>query len=303
VDVPSFTTPSQPDASQTTGPLDCANREAVLATVKATAVAAGALCDELAVTAGLGPVIAPEALHRFGRPLLEQLVEGALIDAALAARGRSVQPEEVRAELGRAGPAAASASGVERRVLERQVHARLARRRLVDLYGKLVVTEAEVAAEYAAHGDRWAAVRGPASVEGFVHRLAPLAAAGDIENGRAVAMGFAEALRAGRAEAKVSSRPAIRNLGTFAVSSSGIEPELEQAVRVLAVGTVSDPIRTRAGWVVVRVLSAGESRPRPLADAAKEIRAVLEESRRSEEEKRILAEIRAEARVVYDVSW
>jgi hypothetical protein len=206
----------------------------VLATVNGIVIAAGGLCDELSVTSGLGPLIGARALHELGRPLLEQLVDGALIDAALAARGRSIEPAEVRRELERAGSAAAAAAGAERTALERQVRARIARKRLVDFHGRLVVTEAEVEAAYSANPEKWAIERGPATVQGFVYRLSPGAPADEIEAGRAIAESFAETLRAGSPKAPPSLGRDMRSLRIFTVKAGGLEPELEAAVQGLA---------------------------------------------------------------------
>ena len=86
----------------------------------------------------------------------------------------------------------------------------------------------------------------------------------------------------------------MAHLAAFVVAVNGLEPELERAVGGLALGQWSGAVRTRVGWAVLRSLGREEAQRLDASDLRARVRRALENRRRQEARKGVLAAARTE---------
>jgi peptidylprolyl isomerase len=77
------------------------------------------------------------------------------------------------------------------------------------------------------------------------------------------------------------------------VADPQLVPEIRAQVTGMAMGEVSDPIRTDGGWHIVRLVATRPAGPRPLAEVRENIIAALRQRKVQENEQAYLAELLA----------
>jgi hypothetical protein len=87
----------------------------------------------------------------------------------------------------------------------------------------------------------------------------------------------------------------------FPLTASGREPALEAYAQSAAVGDWSEPLRTRVGWAVVKVVHV--ERVTAPDNLESRITAALTAQRRRDEERRLLAELREDTPIEVRASW
>ena len=92
-------------------------------------------------------------------------------------------------------------------------------------------------------------------------------------------------------------------LARFELEQNGLDPELERAVFGAKTGSWSEVVRTKVGWVVVRVIEMRPAVPRPLAEVEPQVRNAVHLRRDRASEDAILAGLRSAAKVSVDVTW
>ena len=224
------------------------------------------------------------------RSILDRMIAAELVSVALAARGVVVSDTDVAAELARlpaeaTKPETLAAQGIDLELLRSELRERLERRRLVDTLGDLAISEGDVDAELAT----MSAARAAVMVDGWLLRVAPNAAAARQASAKQQIEAASAALRKG-------TEPAgLEKLAPMRVDHGGAEPELE--ARVFAPGAGAGwqrPVRTRAGWVIARVVGPADAAAAPSRDEAR--RAALARQR-VREEQRLVQALRARAEV------
>ncbi len=302
--------PAQDEAAVPKGPtpLDCRQRSAIAAHVDARTISVGELCDALEAMAGPGAGADTKLRARFGADLLARMIDDVLVRQALVAAKLEVSPATVDAEVARlvaergrgaSETRVASVAGVAGDVIKGAVAARLARAALINARTPEPPSAAEIEAAYNASPNLWAK---PASalVEGYVARVASGAAAAAHDAARA-AIGTVAAMLAKGVSAP--RPPGVEPLARFELEQNGLDPELERAVFGAKTGSWSEVVRTKVGWVVVRVIEMRPAVPRPLAEVEPQVRNAVQLRRDRASEDAILAGLRSAAKVSVDVTW
>ncbi len=283
-----------PVAATTPEPLDCERPTGSVALVAGRNVSADVLCEALDATVGPSPAM------RSGRgpELLEHLVDHALIDAELEARGLVLPEAELKAELERVNTTGQSP------YVRDAIEARLALRLLVGAKAASIDRTA-LEAEYTRDPSRWA-TPGKARLDGYLART-PVGASAELstEAERRATRVF-EALAAGARDiADVAVQAAMEPLNGWSLESSGLEPALEAAV--FSVDRAPDkwlgPIQTRVGWVVVHTSAVVMPTPRPFEVVEADVRRALEARRTLEAERVLVARLRQDAVIERLVAW
>ena len=291
--------------------MNAARNTGVVATVNGRPIAASrlyALVDRLAGDAARTP---PVERRRQARALLDRLIDQELADQALAALKLQVTPKEIDDALlaqvqAHGGASLAALEATMRREgatlddARAPIRARLGLRKLAEAQRRGDVTDAEVRAEYDRAPAEWGSPRSTV-VDGWIARFPPAASADEIERTRVAADGFARAVQGGEAAANAAASGRVAALPRFGVTPGSGEAELEEVATAIAIGSLSPPIRTRAGWVVVRAVERHDAVVRPFEEVRAAVRQALAARRRQAEERRVLEELRASADIVDDL--
>ncbi|MBI5609997.1 MAG: peptidyl-prolyl cis-trans isomerase [Deltaproteobacteria bacterium] len=286
--------------------LDCRQPAGDVARGTKVTVSAADLCaDYLRLTGKTGRVT--EAIdRRIARDTLDRLLDERLVAAALAEAHTAVSAEEVDAGLARlhmADPTRPEAAeqlkrqGVDVAVVRREVKKRLELERLLTLRAVTEPIDSEIMAEYQAHPERYVKGGVRVSVQAYLARLPRDATPEAVAKALGQAQTFATAVQKQEPDKLAPQLRTVAPLPPFDITDGELEPDLAQAVQKLQPGQWTPPVRTRAGWMVAKVLDRKTGEPRPLREVAAQIVVRLRESRRVSEGKRVLAALRAEAEI------
>ena len=264
---------------------DCTRPLGEAARVDGESISLRDLCARLA---RFGAVTAKGTERQQAILALDRMIDATLVRRALAREGVAVSAADVETALGAMPPQV----GADVELLREQLRERLELDKLAARGAEIVVSEHEVEAELAAGAPGIARGRGM-RVEGWIARVPPAADAKTQEAARDRAHALARALRDGKPAAGHELAP----LAPFVVGESGVEPELEEAARALPSGRWSAALRTRVGYVVVRVVGAAEGESLAAPSLRGRVRAALETRKRQVVRQRVLEELRAAARI------
>lgn len=274
------------DAAQRTRICESPTGNAAL--VNGSAITVERLCNWLSRTGAVNRDGEAERGH--ARSVLERMIDAMLVSRELEKAGLTVGEAELRNEL---RTMSASAADVE--LLTEQLRERLEVRALTNKRFPSKVTKAEIDAEIArgAPGiDRGQGVR----VEGWVRRVAPTADATAQAVAEQAAKDFVAAV-ANEAPDLAARRLGLGGLPPFIVGQNNLEPNLEETAQTLPVGAWSQPIRTRVGWTIIRVLGREEGIPLDDAKLRERVRQALETRKLNEARDRVLMHLRATAQI------
>jgi len=296
--------PATGTASRTLGEFHCAN--VALAEVNGVAVRGEQLCPRLVRLAGSGtsPAIRNQAKVLLQAAITAELIAQALagevvtdadIDAALAA-GTALSGHPSPTSLAELSQRGEDPQDLRSELRQRLGLARLVAKRLV------AVTEADVRAAYDQDPDKWG-VRMKTTVQPWLLRLALTASAHETATAQAAAQQLVDALRKGQDAAKAAPRLGLRALPAFDVEPGGMEADLARVAFSTVPGQVADPVKTKGGWLVIRVTGRQDPERAPFADVAGEVRRVVEARRRQEARDAVVAELRAKGNVKILVDW
>ncbi|MBA3819587.1 MAG: peptidyl-prolyl cis-trans isomerase [Deltaproteobacteria bacterium] len=199
---------------------------------------------------------------RQAKLVLDRMIDGVIVHRALQRANLRVTDTEVDASLKQLGVATAPVAGVKPDpgidipLLQEQMRDRLELQKLAASQAQLEVTEQEVDAELAAGApgiDRGQGVR----VEGWLFRLSPTADAAAQAKAEQAAQELAKAVPAQQPE-HVAKQLGLTAVPPFLVGDHGLEADLEAAAAALAKGQLSGPIKTKVGWMVIRMLERVE---------------------------------------------
>ncbi len=153
---------------------------------------------------------------------------------------------------------------IERSVLRRQVLSH-------DLESKVQATEADARAYYESHKDEYTVSAG-VRLEEIV--VVDEAAAREIAASARAGADFAELARSRSLSPTASAGGDVGRL-----TAADIAPDLAKAVAALPAGGVSDPLKTVAGWRVVKVVAKEDAKTRPFEEVRADILKTLNEER------------------------
>jgi parvulin-like peptidyl-prolyl isomerase len=264
----------------------CARPTGDAAHVDDMTISVEALCARLA---RLGSIDAGVE-HAQARAVLDQLIDAALVKRALERENATVTESEVTSAIVALGVDAGSSVALREQVRERVEMQKLSRMR-----GKVDVTEDEVRAEMAKGApaiDRGQGIR----VQAWIARFPPGADAAVQADAQRSAEDFAKAVHRETPDAAAAQHH-MAPLAPFVVGSNGVEPELEHAAFNLKAGEWSDPIRTRVGWTVLRVVERVEPREMNEDLLRARVRLALENQKLQKSRDDLVASMRALARI------
>lgn len=266
---------------------DCGRPQGAAVRIDELELSIARVCARMRIIGGVRPSGAID--HAQARLVIEQLIDGALVARALGATGGSVSDDDVETAMAAFDPGA-TAGGLT--LLREQVRERLEVETLLAARGRAEITEREVDDELArgAPGiDRGGGLR----LDGWIARVAPGAVAAADDAARKLAEAFAAS-----PGTSTTDRPAgLTPVPAFVLGASGVEPELEQAAQSLDRGQWSPAIRTRVGWVVIRVLDRVEARPVDPVTLRALVRQALTRRRDDRARQALMAELRSAARI------
>jgi parvulin-like peptidyl-prolyl isomerase len=283
-----------------------------VATVNGRDIAAEKFNSEFDRLVGTGGRIPSERLRKIARNLLNRLVDQELRAQAVRAEGLTLTDEEFdeawrehtarwtssegrfddvrfQADLARTHTTAEELRGHVRDL-------RLARK-LVERQGKVEVKESDLRAFYDRNPSAW---QQPASrmVRPVLVRVAPRATPEQVAEAEAKAREVVRALRKGEDFEQVASRHGSGALPPIQLVRGSSESELETVAFALKLGAVSEPVRTRWGFYVLRLLEKNDERVRPYAEVRAEIRRTLTVRRQYLEDRRLVQGLRQTAHIV-----
>jgi peptidyl-prolyl cis-trans isomerase SurA len=176
---------------------------------------------------------------------------------------------------------------MERSVLRQQVLRR-------DLESKVMVTDAEVRAEYDARKERFS--------QAATVSLREILVKGDDDAAAAQALALAERARGGedfaalaRASSAASTRASGGDLGKL--SRGELNADLEKVAFALPAGSVSDPIRSGDGWRILKVEEKAEASVTPFDTVKDNLRRALTDRKMGKEMDGYLAGLREKATI------
>jgi peptidyl-prolyl cis-trans isomerase SurA len=176
---------------------------------------------------------------------------------------------------------------MERSVLRQQVLRR-------DLESKVMVTDAEVRAEYDARKERFS--------QAATVSLREILVKGDDDAAAARALALAERARAGedfaalaRSSSAASSKASGGDLGKL--SRGELNADLEKVAFALPAGSVSDPIRSGDGWRILKVEEKSEASVTPFDTVKDNLRRALTDRKMGKEMDGYLVGLREKATI------
>lgn len=291
------------DATRTVvGPFRCP--DGPLARVDGEAILGTEFCPRLLRLAGGDSKSNGEAMQRQARMLLDQAIDARLFEKAALRAGAvvtDVQVDEALAiQLAKAPSSTAAARDLSE--LRTQLRTRLAQNLLVSRKVTGGVTDQEVRSEYERHPDKWGTPAAVTVEAWLVPSLSGATPEAD-EAARKRLTAAAEELARGEEPNGHTGGTALVKRLPFDVPQDSPEVELVQAVFSVREGQFSRPVRTRAGWLVAKVVGRKDPERRPFQDVAAQVRQALEAQRHQAAKQALLAELRQSAKIERLVSW
>ncbi len=256
--------------------------------------------------------IPPERLHRIAHNVLQKLIESELRAQAIAQEhveltdgeweqawrefnSRFVDGQGHFDEVALQNELARTHLTMEQ--LRAQIRDQRLQRKLVEKLGHIELSETDLKTFYDANQTAWmeAAAR---DVRPIVVKLPPDAAADAVEKARLEAQAASQGLRKGADFEEIALKYAPEPLPPLHLVKGTAEPELEKVAFALKIGEVSEPVRTRWGWYVLRLIEKSEQRQKTYPEVRDEIIRTLSERRRYLEDRRIVQDLRKKADVI-----
>jgi peptidyl-prolyl cis-trans isomerase SurA len=287
-------------------PLDCAHPDGDAARSKAGAVSTAQLCVEFQQLAGQQTKADPTTQRVLARKTLDSLVDAQLVAAALAAEQTAVSDADIDAAFAQLPVVQANPDkgvlqevlrrqGVDLTMIRRDLRRRLELTRLVSARGDVEPRLAEMEQEWQAHPERYQQ-DGGVQVQAYIARVSPGAPAEAAAKAQETARAFAAAVPNSAPE-KLPQELQLQTLPPFLLEPNQLEPDLVAAVAPLQPGQWTQAVRTRAGWMVCKVLERKAGTARSLDEVRQEIAQRLRAGKVLAERNRILAALRSAAAI------
>jgi hypothetical protein len=271
--------------------LDCHAPEGDVLRIDETTISAESFCDELEALAGAPPEAMTESWRQQARQLKDRLIDAELVRAALAEEGETIDENAVDEALARIS----HGQGGDETPLRAQLRARLEWNKLLELRASLNVTEEDLRTAYArdpAHYGEPARV----TVTGYALRISPAASENDIAGAHQKVEQFHQEI-ARRDVAAAAKQLGLVALPAFDVEERGLESELAETALKLGSGQWSAPVRTKIGWIVVRVEKVRPAVTPPFDEVQDKVKLMVTAQQRRNAETNLKRELRDEARI------
>jgi peptidyl-prolyl cis-trans isomerase C len=180
--------------------------------------------------------------------------------------------------------------------LKAQIREQRIQRKLVEKLGKLEVSEAEMREFYEQNAQTWLE-RESVDVRPVLIRVPDGAPEADGQKALAKARLVREELAKGADFEDVSKKHSDGVLGPLHLTKGAPERELEEAAFLLRVGQVSQPIKTRWGYYVLRLIERRPERRKAFEEVREDIRRTLSARKFYMEDRRIVDELRKAATI------
>lgn len=283
-----------------------------VAVVNGTEIPAERFNAEFDKLAGAGTRIASDRVKYLVRLVLTRLIDQTLREQAIAENNIALS----EAEMDEAWREFAVRFADERgEIDQRRLEAELARsrttvdamkaqireqrlaRKLVERLGKVDVAETEIRAFYDNNPSAWMEPESR-DVRPIIVQVSADADPDKVAKAEAKAKEARELLAKGGDFETLAKQYGGAVPAPIHIVRSAVPTDLEKAAFALKVGEISQPIRTKWGFYVLRLIEKNDKRARPFAEVREEIRKTLAMRHGQLEERRILAELRAKAQIV-----
>lgn len=283
-----------------------------VAVVNGAEITADRFNAEFEKLAGPNARVASDRVQHMAKSVLNRLIDQTLREQAIAEQQLSL----TEAEMDEAWREFAARFVDERGEIDkRRLEAELARsrtsvdamraqirdqrlsRKLVERLGKIEISEADIKAFYDNNPSAWMEADSR-DVRPIIVAIPPEPKPEDITKAENKAKEAREALAKGGDFETLAKTYSGSVPAPIHIVQSGGQTELEKAAFSLKVGEISQPIRTRWGFYVLRLIEKNDKRVRTFAEVRDEIRKTLIIRHSHMEERRILAELRRKAQIV-----
>ena len=283
--------------------LDCAAPQGDAATFEGGSVAAASLCSELQAIGGMTGKVDTPPMRALARQTLDALTDDRLVAMALARAHSAVSAADVDAALRQGQAIGAGGEAAPREVVTQRAQ-QMRRETKLRLELALVVahristqaTQAEVEQEYTAHPDRYS-TGGAAELQGYLARVGPRDKAAQQARAQKAAADFAAAVATLPVDVAVPAGT-LTPMPPFVLDKPDQEPALAAAVAPKGAGQWTPAVRTKAGWMVAKIVRRTPFLLQPFEQVKAEIRVQLHETRRLSAQTGMLAVLRQEAKIV-----
>ena len=285
---------------------------AAVAVVNGAEISAERFNAEFEKLAGPNARVASDRIQHMAKSVLNRLIDQTLREQAIAEQQLSLTDAEMdeawrefsarfvdergeidkrrlEAELGR------SRTSVD--AMRAQIRDQRLSRKLVERLGKIEISEADIKAFYDNNPSAWMEADSR-DVRPIIIAIPAEPKPEDITKAQAKAKEAQEALAKGGDFETLAKTYSGSVPAPIHIVQSGGQTELEKAAFALKVGEVSQPIRTRWGFYVLRLIEKNDKRVRSFAEVRDEIRKTLVIRHSHMEERRILAELRRKAQII-----
>ena len=152
-----------------------------------------------------------------------------------------------------------------------------------EVHSRLAVTESELQEAYEKQQDRFQ-IAGELTVSHILFLVSEQAPAEADAEAKQKAEAVLQQLRSGGDFADLARRhsegPSARNAGLLGTFRTGeLLPGFEEAIAAMKPGDISDPVRTRIGWHIIRLESAQDGGRQPLEAVRDELSAELKRAK------------------------
>ncbi len=285
---------------------------AAVAVVNGAEISAERFNAEFEKLAGPTARVASDRVQHMAKSVLNRLIDQTLREQAIAEQQLSLTDAEMdeawrefaarfvdeRGEIDKRrleAELARSRTSVD--AMRAQIRDQRLSRKLVERLGKIEISEADIKAFYDNNPSAWMEADSR-DVRPIIISIPPEPKPEDITKAEAKAKEAREALAKGGDFETLAKTYSGTVPAPIHIVQSGGQTELEKAAFSLKVGEISQPIRTRWGFYVLRLIEKNDKRVRAFAEVRDEIRNTLVIRHSHMEERRILAELRRKAQIV-----
>ncbi len=259
-----------------------------------------------------GARIAPERLQRIAKNILNKLIEGELRQQAIHSENVTLTDSEFDEaykdyiaryvnQQGHFDQATMNAELQRSKMsvddLKAQVKEQRLAKKLIEKLGKIELSDADLKQFYDNNPSAW--TEGASrDVRPLLFRLGSEALPSERKAAAAKADAAYAALKKGGDFEQIAKENGLEAMAPLHLSRGSGEGDLEKVAFELKVGEVSAPLTTRWGIYVLRLVEKNESHVRPYMEVREEIRQTLKSRKLYLEDRRIVQELRAKAKIV-----
>lgn len=282
----------------------------IIATVNGVPLEADRFREEIARIAARGAQIPPERLERLQKTILQRHIEELLLEQEIERLGVAVTPEEIDAEFDSYKQRFRTEEQFENylkhgKVTAEQIRERMQAKRalekLIDKTADMAVSKAE-AKDFYEQNERFYMDKEGVRASHILIKVAEDASDEQVAEARKKVREALALLKEGKAFEEVAkqisegpSAPKGGELGFF--GRGQMVKEFEDVAFSMEAGQVSDPVRTRFGFHIIKVIEKREERKRPFEDVREQIEESLRNKKFFQERRNLIRRLNEEAEI------